>query len=84
MSAFGWSLPAGCTTLPGEEDGVYELKIDGVWWAWDESDNIYESVPGSTERDDGYVYRSKLEWDDSIDDPAAQLRAFVSNHKMSV
>lgn len=84
MSAFGWSLPAGCTTLPCEEMVAYELKIDGVWWAWDEWDNVYESVPGSSERDDGYVYRGKLEWNDSIDSPAAQLRAFVSNQKRSV
>lgn len=84
MSAMGWSLPPGCGTLPGEEGGVYELKINGVWWAWDEWDNIYEYVPGSTERDDGYVSRGKMGYDESIDDPAKQLRQFVINLKRSI
>ena len=57
MSIFGWSLQPGCGALPGEEDGVYEVKIDGVHWAVTESDDVYEQVPGSTEREDGYCYR---------------------------
>lgn len=77
MSALGWSLPAGCGTLPGEEEGAYEEKIDGIWYAWDESDNIYKHTGDCSERDDGYAFVGKLEFDDGFDEPLAQFRHFV-------
>lgn len=77
MGIFGWSLPPGCGNLPGEEEGAVEVKIDGVWYAWDESDNLFKHVGEGAERDDGYTFIGKLEWDDNCDSAAAQIRQAV-------
>lgn len=82
MSIFGWSLPPGCGTLPGEESGAYELRIDGVWYAWDEGDSVYKHDPTNPDaRDDGYVFMGKLEWPNDPDaDARVVLRQFVTSH----
>ena len=85
MSIFGWSLPAGCGTLPCEEGGAYEQKIDGVWWTWDESDNVYRQDPKHPDaRDDGYVYMGKIVWPQTMgpeQEPSTLLVEFARNHK---
>jgi len=50
MGLFGWSLPPGCGTLPGEETGASEItqlvtrKPDDVLGVfWDEDGNLIES-----------------------------------------
>ena len=85
MGIFGWSLPPGCGTLPGEETGAYEEKIDGVCWAWDEDDRVFRydsSHPDS--RDDGYVYIGQMVWPADTGpefDSRVLLREFVRNYK---
>lgn len=83
MSVFGWSLPAGCSTLPYDEDGAYEEKINGTWYAWDEGDRVYKHDPKHPDaRDDGYVYIGDIVWPDDTGpefDPATLLREFVNN-----
>jgi hypothetical protein len=85
MGLFGWSLPPGCSTLPGEESGAYEQQINGVWYAWDEDDNVFKHDPQHADaRDDGYVYIGKLAWPDDTGpefDSRALLREFVRNYK---
>ena len=80
MGVFGWSLPAGCGALPGEEDGASELKIDGCWWAWDESGNVFQHIGKGAEREDGYTYRGWLDPDTELgpeQDWRDTLRAYV-------
>lgn len=80
MSLFGWSLPPGCGTLPGEETGAYEVQIDGVRYAWGEDDLVYvQDAKHPDAGEDGYRLLGKLEWPDD-DDPVAALRVFI-NHK---
>ena len=64
-------MPPGCGSLPSEEKGAVEVEIDGIWYAWDESDNLFKYVGDGAERDDGYSFVCKLEWDDS-DYPAIE------------
>lgn len=75
MGTFGWSLPPGCHTLPGEEEEVCEIKVDGVEYAWDDSDNLFKYVGYEAERDDGYTFLCKLVWDDDGGSAEAQIRA---------
>lgn len=81
MSIFGWSLPPGCGTLPGEEAGeAIELDVhlpegvDAVYW--DEDGNLVETF-GVTVPADQYAgtpeYREQqtatvgqLDWDDDL------------------
>lgn len=85
MGIFGWSLPPGCGTLPGEGSDAYEVKIDGVWYAWDESDRVYMQDPKNPEaRDDGYVYIGQIVWTESMgpeEEPSSLLVEFVRNLK---
>ena len=85
MSVFGWSLPAGCTSLPYDDEGAYEEKIDGTWYAWDEGDRVYKHDPSHADaRDDGYVYVGDIVWPDHAGlnfEPARLLRQFV--HKLN-
>ena len=82
MSIFGWSMPAGCNGTPYDNDEVYEQKIGGVWYAWDEADNVYRHDPKHPEaRDDGYVYMGKIIWPSDIRpefDSGKLLREFVA------
>lgn len=80
MGIFGWSMPPGCGTLPGEESDAYEVKIDGVWYAWDESDRVYMQDPNNpAARDDGYVYIGQIAWpNDPEADAREVLRKFVN------
>lgn len=82
MGIFGWSLPPGCGALPGEGGDVYEQNIGGIWYAWDDSDNVFKYSPGHPEaRDDGFIWIGKIQWPD---DPGPEfdsrilLREFVS------
>lgn len=80
MGIFGWSLPPGCRTLPGEEEHAYEVRIDGVQYAWDEHDNVYrQDAKHPDARDDGYVLIGTLAWPDDPDaDPRVVLHKFVN------
>lgn len=81
MGIFGWSLPPGCGTLPGEESGAYEVQIDGVYYAWDEDDNVFKQDPQHADaRDDGYVHIGRCAWPED-DDAETALRAFIDNFK---
>jgi hypothetical protein len=83
MGIFGWSLPPGCGTLPGEESGAYEEKIDGVWHAWTEDDEVFRQDPKHPDaREDGYVYIGTLNYPEDAPskvDPAVLLKDFVQN-----
>ena len=85
MGIFGWSLPPGCGTLPGEESGSYEQQIDGVWYAWDEDDRVYAYTPEHPEAcDDGFVYIGQVVWPESMgpeEEPSSLLVEFVRNLK---
>lgn len=88
MGIFGWSLPPGCGTLPGEEAGAVEKKIDGVWYAWDENDCVYRHDPKHPDaREDGYVYIGVLilpnDWDNEAD-PMKLLREFVKGESNGI
>jgi len=77
MGIFGWSFPPGCGSLPGEESGAYEVRIDGIFYAWDEYDNVYRQDPKHPDAmDDGYVYIGTLAWPDD-DDAVSALRNFI-------
>lgn len=77
MGLFGWSLPPGCGTLPGEEEGSYVVEIDGIEYAWGEDDLVYKYDPAHPgAREDGFVMIGTLAWPDH-DDGAAELKAFV-------
>jgi hypothetical protein len=52
MGIFGWSLPPGCGTLPGEEPGEaieltarVKLRAPAVAVYWDEDGNLIECFP---------------------------------------
>ena len=81
MSVFGWSLPPGCKYLPYDDEGAYEEKINGTWYAWDEADRVYKYDPNHSDaRDDGYVYIGDIVWPDHAGlnfEPAQLLRQFV-------
>lgn len=81
MGIFGWSLPPGCGTLPGEESGAYEEKIDGVWYAWTEDDEVFRQDRNHPDaREDGYVYIGTINWSEDAEvDASALLRGFVRN-----
>jgi hypothetical protein len=79
MSILGWSLPAGCTTLPYDNSEAYEVKIDGVWVAWDEDNNVYVQTNSKNAREDGYEYIGTIEMGDDEDQNAA-LATFVRAH----
>lgn len=85
MGIFGWSLPPGCGTLPGEEVGAVEEKIDGIWYAWDEADRVHKYEPNHPDaRDDGFVYIGQIVWPESMgpeEEPKALLVEFVRNLK---
>lgn len=77
MPLWNYNLPPGCGTLPGEESGAYEMRIDGVWYAWDEDDNIFKQDPHHPQaREDGYVFFKKLQWPD---DPEVDAREVMYN-----
>jgi hypothetical protein len=77
VGIFGWSLPPGSGALPGEESGAYEVRLDGVWYAWDEDDRVYRQEPGHPDaRDDGYVYIGQVSWPD---EPEADARVVLHN-----
>ena len=79
--ALGWSYPAGCTGTPFDEhEGAFELKIDGVWFAWAEDGQVFEHTGSCAEREDGYVLRGTLEPLDTPEyDPAKALTEFVAS-----
>ena len=83
MSVFGWSLPPGCTDLPYDNEGAYEEKINGVWYAWDENDRVYRQDPKhSAAREDGYVYIGDIVWPQALGPEFSEislLRSFVEN-----
>lgn len=83
MSVFGWSLPAGCSTLPGEENGAYCVTIDGKEYAWDDCDRVfvYSGVHEHPE-DDGFRYLGKCEYNNDIDDPEKILREWVNKYNV--
>lgn len=58
--ALGWSYPAGCSRTPYDEDGVFERKIDGTWFAWTEDGKVFEHTGSRVEREDGYVLIGEL------------------------
>lgn len=75
MGIFGWSLPPGCGTLPGEEEGALELHAPNMppgytaWW--DEWGNVL------LQDGEGYLVKPLLlhiEWDDCLSE-AANLAA---------
>lgn len=84
MSVFGWDLPAGCGTLPGEEDDVYQCTIDGKNYAWDDKDQVwvYSGIHES-DYDDGYRMIGKCQYNDDIDDPEKILREWVNEYNIS-
>lgn len=78
MGIFGWSLPPGCGRLPAEEEGAYELQIDGVWYAWESNGDVYEYTGSLFERDDGYEFFGVYPFPDAPEsDPAAVLTNWV-------
>jgi hypothetical protein len=88
MGIFGWSLPPGCGSLPGEESEAYEEKIDGVFYAWTEDDAVFKQDPQHPDaREDGYVYIGQITWPDDMPsevDSAVLLREFVRQHEGSL
>jgi hypothetical protein len=61
----------------GDEDRAYEVEIEGVWFAWDEDDNVYRQCPTDpTARDDGYVLIGKLELPHPDADPEEVFKQF--------
>lgn len=84
MGIFGWSLPPGCSSVPGDEDGAVELVIDGVWYALDDSNNVYQMTNSPQSRDDGYEKIGVLNIDPSDDFEEhwqSRLRSFVTSYK---
>lgn len=75
MGIFGWSLPPGCGTLPGEEECASELTqyvkdqnggklpagVLAVWW--DEYGEILETIDCNGECDEARVGLT-VEWQD--------------------
>jgi hypothetical protein len=90
MSLFGWSLPPGCGSLPGEESGACDLtklvtlRGDAVALFWDEDGNLIESYPVQIPADElaglpaytegGERTVGAHDWDDELDE-AANLAA---------
>lgn len=84
MSIFGYSLPAGVSALPGEEQSAMCMNIAGHEYAWDESDNVYVFTGISfDENDDGFRKVGVLEWPDD-DDGYHALREWVAAHDMEI
>lgn len=79
--ALGWSYPAGCSGTPYDEhEGAFELKIDGVWFAWSEDGLVFEHTGSLAEREDGYILRGTLEPIDIPEyDPAKALTEYVQS-----
>jgi hypothetical protein len=91
MSLFGWSLPPGCGTLPGEEESAFNigalttlpLGVVGVFW--DENGNLIEQYPitiPADEYNNAPAYSDVAErmvgvceWHDEISDAANVLNA---------
>lgn len=81
MSVFGWSLPAGCTRLPDDEDGSYSLIVEGKNYAWDDQDRVfvYSGVHESYD-DDGYRFVGTCPWNDD-EDPVTVLKRWLAERK---
>jgi hypothetical protein len=88
MSVFGWSLPPGCHTLPGEEDGALQLKPEGlpkhVEVYWTEDDEIL--VMSYKDRDEVLLAKFPFSWNDALDDEQniSAATAFVQMQLKSV
>jgi hypothetical protein len=69
---------------PPDDEGVAELIVDGHWFAWDESGNVYLYQGEGAERDDGYTLIGELH---PLDIPEyewqAHLREFAQNYLKS-
>ena len=93
MSIFGWSLPAGCGTLPGEESSAEDLsdlcdlsaEVHGVFW--DEDGYLIESFPVQVPADEyagtpaytecGEARVGQIEWDDDLSGEENMVRAAI-------
>ena len=84
MSFFGWSLPAGCSSLPGEEYGAIELKFEGlpqdcgIFWTEDGEIQVLLFQP---EREPRVLQSFDFPWDDELDEAQniANATAAASN-----
>lgn len=77
MGIFGWSLPPGCNTLPGEDEVAAEALLyaglpEGVTAWWEEDGRIVLQREGET-----FAVAGELEWDNHIDDSANTAAAVI-------
>lgn len=99
MGIFGWSLPPGCGTLPGEETGAVELTdrvrlpqgIDAVFW--DEDGQLIEAFGVTVQADPEngtpeYTEAQNavvgvLEWDDNASEIVNLARAAARYNQLT-
>ena len=77
MSRFGWSLPPGCGSLPGEESAASELKVEGlpkhVCVFWVESEQVQLML--YEDGDERLLATADFVWDDDLDEAQNFARA---------
>lgn len=81
MGLFGWSMPAGCSRVPADDEGAIEIQVDGKWYAWTESEQVFVYTGHDAERDDGYSFFCNLKSDWMAEDETPE--SYLKRHILS-
>ena len=70
-------IPCPSDRNPFDDDGiVFNFMIDGIYYAWDENDNVWKQGKPEDEYDDGYRKIGVLKYED--EDENKMKEKFIS------